>query len=192
MHVVVVTLALAAFVLFVILYCMYGVGKDGHLLSLSMVVSTYKPLGGFFLNVMNLLLFMCLYPEYEHYAWIHWILGELIICYNTDEHECLHTGFFWILTVLDIMIVINLTLNHKMLYFAVPLIIVVSIFAIFIVFNVLAYGVFTYCEKNSDNPLMHTIQSILELSFLATIVFFFVTYYYKDLYPLGSLCKIPP
>lgn len=191
MHVVVVTLGLFTVVSFVILYLLYGRGDDGHLLSVSMVVSKHKPAGGIVLNIINILFFMCLYPEYEHYAWLHWVLGELVIHFNTDEHECIHTGFFWILSALDILIVINLTLNHKLLYFALPLFLVIFLFAIFIVFNVLAYGVFTYCEKNTDNPLMHTIQSILEISFLFFTIFVLVTYYYKDLYPLSPLCKIP-
>lgn len=191
MNIVVVSLAFVFLLVFFILYFVYGVGEDGHLLSVSMVVSKNKPVGTFVLSISNMLMFMCLYPEYEAFAWMQWILGQFVISYNTDKYEAIHTFFFWVLSAIDILVVINLMVNHKMLYYALPFFLVIFLFAIFIVFNVLAYNVFTYNEKNTDNPLMHTLQSILEISFLFSVFFFLTSYYYINIYPLEPLCKIP-
>lgn len=191
MNAIVISLIALLFLVFFVLYFIYGIGPDGHLRSLSMVVCQNKPIGTFALSLFNIFLFLCLYPEYEPYAWLQWILGQIVVSYNTDEHEAIHTFFFWVLSAIDILVIVNLSINHSMWYFALPLFFVILVFACFIVFNVLAYGVFTYHEKTTDNPLMHTIQSVLEISFLFSIFFFLLCYYYMHLLPFTPLCKIP-
>lgn len=191
MNGIVISLISILFLVFFILYFFYGIGPDGHLRSLSMVVCQNKPIGGFVLSLFNIFLFLCLYPEYEPYAWLQWILGQIVVSYNTDEYEAVHTFFFWVLSAIDILVIINLAINHSMWYFAVPFFLVIIVFAVFIIFNVLAYGVFTYHEKTTDNPIMHTVQSVLEISFLFSIFFFLLCYYYLYLLPFSPLCKIP-
>lgn len=191
MNAVVISILLVLFIFFLILYFVFGIDENGHLLSVSNVVNRNKPLGNLILSSINLFLFLCLFPEYEPFSWLHWVLGQYIVSYNTDQNDLIYMFLLCVLSAIDLLVIINLSINHDMFFFAIPFFLVILVFLIFIIFNLLAYGVFFYHGSSSEHPLMQTIQSVLEISFLFAIFFFLSCYYYLHLLPLEPLCKFP-
>jgi len=150
--------------------------EDGHIQTISMVVAKDKPFGHMALAVLNVRLFVILKGEYLAVAWLSWSLLAFVISFDTDVHEAVHTAFFWALSAVYMATVAWIASTHDMWMYTAPLGLVIVLFAVQIVYNVAWKGIITYSERHKGDVIMHSVQSLLELSFALSIGFFFFSY----------------
>lgn len=144
--------------------------RHEELRSLSGIICQLRPFGHFFMSLGNLLLFLILSLDDEKIiAWLHWATLQLVLSFDVDEFPKTH--FVSLAAYIALLFAFWAQTCKKYDFWteAIPLFVTTGLFVLLMAYHVALFGCYSRWRFQS-------LQSVLELSWIACNVYLVFTY----------------